>query len=999
MECQQLLTPELERFSASFDDCFRHAGPQDPAAMPLEYEAPGGLPAWLERSLSEVAVGTWQWDVLADRVVWSTEMYRLYGILPDGQPMTNTRFSELLHPDDRMRVNAKLQECMKLGITCIDEFRVVNPRGEIIWIYSVSTIECDASGRVLRVDGINQDITPRRLAEQALRESRAREHAKAAQLEAILDSVPALIWVSEDPECREVRTSSRYGYEFLRMEKGDNLSKSAPLEERILQPWKNVKDGREIPADELPMQLAARTGRETRNYEFDICFQDGETRHLLGNAIPLFDEPGNPSGAIGAFIDITERKRAEDELHQSMAREKQRAAELQAILDSVPSPIFLTRDKQGMEITGNLAAYQIMRVEPGSNLSRLKTRELPPHIRQSLNAGRPITPEESPLQLALKTGKTVLDYEWRLEFDDGSHAVLWGNATPIRDEAGEITGAVSVFIDISARAAVEEELRRTSRRAAFRLALRDALRPLTDPAEIKRAAAEVLGKELGATRAFYASILPGGEEVTLEPGYADEVPVLSGHFRLADFSRDLFSDHLNGRPYMISDVASDPKLSESQRSAYLALHIQSHLDVPLIKNNEIVYLISVEQSSPRQWSDEEISMVMETADRTWANVERARAEAAFKESEARLHASIESLIESLVIFSSVRELRSDGQAGEIIDFRYEYVNEAACKLARKTREEMLGHTLLEVLPAEVARALLPRYAGVVETGQPLAERAAFGTDGEPREIFDIRAVRLGDGLVVTRADVTEQVRAENERRYALTQMEIHHRLAEQSERERQSYARELHDGPIQLLASMAYNLQYIKETFTDPGLHKELEQLGSSLRSAIQDLRQVINELRPPTSIQLGLARAIRLHAEDIQDRSPRISWAYKLADDGNLLSPPVCLAMFRIYQEAVSNIVRHSEATNAWIDLRLEDDRAVLEIQDNGKGLPEKRDLDTLTRDHHFGMAGMSERAEEIGSKLLITSEAGRGTKIEVSVPFTRSAARSKSPTVPRRR
>jgi signal transduction histidine kinase len=153
----------------------------------------------------------------------------------------------------------------------------------------------------------------------------------------------------------------------------------------------------------------------------------------------------------------------------------------------------------------------------------------------------------------------------------------------------------------------------------------------------------------------------------------------------------------------------------------------------------------------------------------------------------------------------------------------------------------------------------------------------------------------------------------------------------------------------------------------------------------VEELRQVINELRPPSVIRLGLAKAIRLQADDIQERAPQVQWGYRLAEDDNLLSASVCLALFRIYQEAVNNIVRHSEATKARISFRLRDDKIVLEIKDNGKGLPLKRDFDSLTLNDHFGLAGMSERAEAIGGKLEILSTPGCGTKLRVVAPFRR--------------
>jgi len=87
------------------------------------------------------------------------------------------------------------------------------------------------------------------------------------------------------------------------------LSKVAPERERP-ETYKLFKGGLEIPLADMPVRIAA-SGKEVHDYEFDIVYSDGTMRHLLGDAIPLRDDQGNPRGAVAAFIDITERKKAE----------------------------------------------------------------------------------------------------------------------------------------------------------------------------------------------------------------------------------------------------------------------------------------------------------------------------------------------------------------------------------------------------------------------------------------------------------------------------------------------------------------------------------------------------------------------------------------------------------------------------------------------------------------------------------------------------------------
>src|SRR6185436_18266909 len=133
------------------------------------------------------------------------------------------------------------------------------------------------------------------------------QQKRHAEISAVLEAVPVGVIIAKDAECRNM-SGNRMAYELLRLPSASNVSRSA-LELEKRKSWREVKDGREIPARELPMQTAARTGRRVHDYEFDMLFDDGVYRSWLGNAVPLFDETGQPRGAVGAFIDITERRR------------------------------------------------------------------------------------------------------------------------------------------------------------------------------------------------------------------------------------------------------------------------------------------------------------------------------------------------------------------------------------------------------------------------------------------------------------------------------------------------------------------------------------------------------------------------------------------------------------------------------------------------------------------------------------------------------------------
>jgi PAS domain S-box-containing protein len=163
-----------------------------------------------------------------------------------------------------------------------------------------------------------ENITERKRYEEGLRQNAERERARAMELEAIMDAVPAAVLISQDPTCRFI-TGNRAAYQLLQMNPGTNTSKSSP--EAPVSHFRVFHRGRELAPDELPLQRAAR-GEVIRDFEEDIVFADGDRVSVYGNAVPLLNRDGQPTGAVAAFTDITARVIAEEEL-----RRAQQAAE------------------------------------------------------------------------------------------------------------------------------------------------------------------------------------------------------------------------------------------------------------------------------------------------------------------------------------------------------------------------------------------------------------------------------------------------------------------------------------------------------------------------------------------------------------------------------------------------------------------------------------------------------------------------------------------------
>ncbi|HXS95354.1 MAG TPA: PAS domain S-box protein [Candidatus Limnocylindrales bacterium] len=244
-----------------------------------------------------------------------TEMRRLEGrgFLADSMQPNRTWLEEYIPGDERARVQEAISRAIRQKTMFELEHRVVRRDGTAGWAFSRAVPVLRPDGEIEEWFGVASDITERKDAEAALRASEARERARSAELQAVLEAAPVALFVAQDAECRTVM-GSRMTYEMLRLEPGAHVPGWSPR-------FRAMRDGRDIPAEELPVHKAASTGQAVRNYEFDVVFQDGTSRHMLGDAVPLFDDAGRPRGSVGAFVDISERKRNEERLRQTQKLE------------------------------------------------------------------------------------------------------------------------------------------------------------------------------------------------------------------------------------------------------------------------------------------------------------------------------------------------------------------------------------------------------------------------------------------------------------------------------------------------------------------------------------------------------------------------------------------------------------------------------------------------------------------------------------------------------
>ncbi len=250
-------------------------------------------------------------------------------------------WQDLTHPGDLDQGHQKTQRLLKGEISSFYlEKRYLRKDETVIWIGLTVSLVRKPTGEPDYFISIVQDITARKEAEQALQESEARERARASELEAIMDAVPAVIWIAQDPACHEV-TGNAAAQRLLKMGQDANTSMTPGDGQPAPAHFKLLHNGQEIPPEELPMQQACYQGTITRNYEMKVVLADGTERILFGNTVPLKDDGGQIRGAVAAHVDITARKQMEKALQRNKAR-------YQTLFDESPLP-YLIEDASALK--------------------------------------------------------------------------------------------------------------------------------------------------------------------------------------------------------------------------------------------------------------------------------------------------------------------------------------------------------------------------------------------------------------------------------------------------------------------------------------------------------------------------------------------------------------------------------------------------------------------------------------------------------------------------
>jgi two-component system sensor histidine kinase UhpB len=244
-----------------------------------------------------------------------------------------------------------------------------------------------------------------------------------------------------------------------------------------------------------------------------------------------------------------------------------------------------------------------------------------------------------------------------------------------------------------------------------------------------------------------------------------------------------------------------------------------------------------------------------------------------------------------------------------------------------------------------------------------------------RQMATVDLLRPGQRLPVAgQGGVTRLIRAFNEMlaRLEAERAASNSRALSAQEAERRRISQELHDEVGQSLTAVLMELNRAADRVEDPVLRADLNQAQETTRASLDDVRRLARRLRPGVLDDLGLVSALTSLATEVSTHAG-LPVHHEFQPDLPALDQQTELVFYRVAQEGLTNIARHADATQVDLSLSHDDERIVLRIEDNGRGLG--------LAEEGAGVRGMRERALLVGASLDLKSESGRGTVVELSV------------------
>ncbi|MBA4313493.1 MAG: hypothetical protein C0417_12790, partial [Chlorobiaceae bacterium] len=891
---------------------------------------------------------------------------RMLGYLSD--ELINATLAQITHPDDiSLSMKSIARSVEEKEDTHHFEKRYLRKNGDVVWAEISSSLLRGTKGEPLYF--INQiiDISERKRAEEALQESESRFRRLA-------ENAQDMIYRMSLPDGKYEYVSSAaatiFGYtpeEFYNTPVLIQKAIHPDWHKYFEEQWANLIKGEILPT-----------------YEYQIIRKSGEVRWLNQRNILVCGDSGNPIAIEGIVTDITERQ-------QAVAALRALSSHQEAILAAVPDIV--------MEVDNN----KVYTWANPSGLAFFGEDVIGKDASFYFEGEQDTYSMVKPLFFGAEN--VIYVESWQRRKDGQKRLLAWW-CRVLKDESGNVTGALSSAQDITERKLAEEALRESEERWQF---------ALEGPGD------GVWDWDAQTNKVFFshqwkAMIGYDDNEIGNELNEWEK----RVHPEDIDYVHNEINKHFNGEiPLYLSEHRMMCKdgtykwildrgkvISRSEYGKPLRV-IGTHTDITERKRAKQA---SKQAEEEIKLTNKELEIINKTIVTSASTLDLTTILDKVMDEAIRvvgLEGGTICLINPDDTFDLAVERGASQETIEDLSKHKIKIGDCLCgncakeckPLILQTKEAVLEYATREVLRGEDIRfhAAFPFVVGEKCVGVLCAFTR---TDLKPTD----RSLKLLETIVAQTAIAIENARLYEEikENVKILQQEILNRKKSTSEiqrmneqlrafatrlqtireEERTSIAREIHDELGQMLTGLKYELMWIEKRVlpVQNEIRNKVKDIQGIIDSIIKTVRKISAELRPGI-LDLGLAAAIEWQTKEFRRRTgtPGIT---DIDDASVQISENTSTQVFRIFQEILTNIMRHANASNVDIVLKPIKNNFILTVSDNGKGMQP----DTKPDERSLGLLGMQERTIIFGGSLSIKSAANKGTTIEISIPFEHS-------------
>lgn len=736
---------------------------------------------------------------------------------------------------------------------------------------------------------------------------------------------------------------------------------------------------------------------------------------------PIRDETGQITGVGIATVDLTERKLAEEALIVARAEAVNDKNRLEAVMEALPIGVAIL-DAAGGSVRNNSGFAQIWG-EPRPPVRRVE--DYAAYKAWWADSGKFVQPVEWASSQAVQKGETVIGQKMQIERFDGSRLYVLNSAAPIFDAEGAIAGCAVAIQNISQSVEAEKTMLESER--LFRERLQNAY---DDLEQLVQARTQELAKANDQLREEIVGHQHVAAQLLLQTRALEAAAngiIITDHRGCIRWANPAFfamtgytsEEVIDKNPRFLSSATHEPAYYQTLWQTILAgkvwhgetinrrkdgsLYTEDQTITPVLdEKGEISHFIAIKQDiTERKYAEAQTHYSYEREKRARHTAETLRLYSLTLSQSLDLDVVLNTLlvyIGQLAAYDSANIMLLEGENKAVIRALIGYKRWTNPEQVRLVVVDPRANPYIQtaftkqksvlVNDTEQAPGWVPPLGGEKIrswAGIPLVvEGKAIGLlslNKIKAEFFTHEHIETAEALVrqaeiaIQNAWLFNHMVAGRERLQSLS-----NRLVEVQENERRYISRELHDVAGQALSSLKVSLHLLERDAHRPDeVIAGIAELKKVVESVLEELHRLAIALRPASLEHLGLEAALRQYIENTGEKHSLTTQFEVIGLAGHRLPPNTETVLYRIVQEALTNVIRHSKATRVDVLLERREDQIILIVEDNGIGF----DPGDSVGSDRLGLFGIRERAEMLNGTLTIESDPKNGTTLFVEVPY----------------